>query len=152
MPWVFGYLKRGNQATKVKLVRITYACFVAILSIAVVLASTSPWLLKPLVGEAFLPAARFLIWLALGQAFYGMCKMVATYLFYVQKTSTLGWIAVMTLASSVSLNYSLINAHGSIGAAEAFFGAYLLSFLLTWYRSSRSYPMPYLSAFRTRIR
>lgn len=148
MPWAFGHLAKGHQATKLKLVRITYTCFVVILTLAAVLASTSPWLLKPLVGEAFLPAARFLFWLAFGQAFYGMCKMVATFLFYVQKTSALGWIAVMTLASSVSLNYCLISAHGPIGAAEAFFGAYLLSFLLTWYRSARSYPMPYLSGFR----
>ncbi len=152
MPWAFRHLKKGDQGTRVKLVRITYVCFAAILALALVLAGTSPWFLKPLVGESFLPAARFLLWLALGQALYGMCKMVATYLFYVQKTSTLGWIAVITLVSSISLNYSLISVHGSIGAAEAFFGAYLTSFLFTWYKSARNYPMPYLSALREHVR
>ncbi len=151
MPWAFRHLKEGGRETKIKLVRITYACYVAMLILAAVLATASPWLLIPLVGADFLPATRFLVWLALGQAFYGMSKLVATYLFYVKKTSTLGWIAVLTVVSNFSLNYTLISAHGSVGAAEAFFGAYLLSFLLTWHGSAKNCPMPYLSVFRTHI-
>lgn len=150
MPWAYAQLKSGDETTKAKLVRITYAGFLTLITLAIVLAVVSPWILRPLVGEAFLCAAKFLLWLSLGQALLSMTGIVATYLYYVQKTSILGWIAVITLIVGVTLNYTLISIHGSIGAAEAFVLAYLVSFVLTWYKSAKEYPMPYMSWLRGR--
>lgn len=144
VPWLFERLKANQIATKIKLVQITYAYFVLILLIAVVLSAIAPWFLSFFVGEQFTGSAVFVLWIALGYAFDGMYKMVVNYIFYAQKTYILAWITFLAAGINVVLNYFLINMNGAIGAAQATTATFALQFLLTWFLSSRVYKMPWI--------
>lgn len=143
VPWLFERLKANQLSTKFKLVKITYAYFVLILSLAVALSLIAPWFLSFFVGEKFLGSALFVFWIALAYAFSGMYKMVVNYIFYVQKTYILAWITLFAAIINVVLNYLFINMNGAIGAAQATTATLALQFILTWILSSRVYRMPW---------
>ena len=96
-----------------------------------------------MVGEKFISAGQFIIWITLGGAFQGMYYMVTNYIFYVQKTHLLAWVTFLTAFINLISSYFLISWNGSIGAAQGTMIAFLLSFLLTWFLSAKVYKMPW---------
>jgi len=146
LAWVpFFYEKLGNitHDLKVRLVQFTYMYFVLVLAIVALFIASAPYILKILVGEKFLGARIFIFWLALGFGFHSMYTMVVTYIFYVKKTYVLSIIAVVTVISSIVLNYVLIKANGAIGVAQATCLVFFIRFLLVWYFSNKMYAMPW---------
>jgi O-antigen/teichoic acid export membrane protein len=143
VPWLFAKLKLDNENVKIKIVKITYAYFVAILGLALFLSLLAPWFLNLFVGDKFEGSSKYVLWIALGYGFNGMYKMVTNYIFYIQKTSILAWMTFITAVLNVGLNYILISLNGAIGAAQATATAFLLSFVFTWIISAKVYEMPW---------
>jgi O-antigen/teichoic acid export membrane protein len=143
-------LKIGDPDRDVKIVRATYAYFLALLIFGIALGLFAPSILRFLVGAKFQAAASVVIFITIGQAISGMYYMVATYVFYAGRTANL---AVITLASgllNVAISYWLLKTRGLEGAGQAFLIAQAFLFLGTWWLSNRSRPMPWLHAFRPR--
>lgn len=150
VPWLFRKLTGGGDEIKQRLVRYTYLQFGGLVVFATVVGLVMPVVAGYLLGDQFASAARYVRWLALAFAFMGMYYMVASYIFYAERTS---WLAMVTLTSglaNIPLNYILIRANGAIGAAQATACAMALTFVLTWIVSARVYPMPWGHPFRRR--
>lgn len=143
VPWLFERLKKNDYKTKVKIVKFTYAYFIAILAFAVGLALLAPLFLRFFVGKEFLGAEIFILWVALGCAFSGMYLMVVKYIFYAEKTHILAWVTFFKGLLNVVLNYFFIKRNGAVGAAQATAITLFVGFILTWYLSARVYKMPW---------
>ncbi len=143
VPWLFECLKRDQYNDKIMIVKLTYAYFVGIICLALVLGAIAPWFLSFFVGPQFAGSGKFVLWIAVGFAFNGMYKMVVNYIFYVRKTYILAWVTFSTAVVSIIINYFAIKYLGAIGAAYTYALVGFITFLLVWVLSSRVYPMPW---------
>ncbi|MDB5099451.1 MAG: polysaccharide biosynthesis protein [Cyanobacteria bacterium RYN_339] len=145
-PWHYRELAKRDPAANRRIVVATYAYFLLLLAFAGAFGLVVPWVMPWLLGPRYAEAGLVVPWLALAFALGGMYKMVGNYLFYAERTGTLGVITLTIAAASPAFTYGLIKLHGVVGAAEATAAAFLLQFLLTWVAASRVHPMPWLLA------
>jgi O-antigen/teichoic acid export membrane protein len=143
VPWVFQKLKNGDQADKVKMVKLTYVYIVAILVAVVLLWLVLPWIYM-LFGKDFQQGREMVLWVALGFAFNGMYKMVSVYIFYLEKTGLIALNTVLAALLNVTLSFSLIPAYGAMGAAYAQLISMFVLFVGTWLISARLMNMPWI--------
>lgn len=143
VPWLYSKLKLNLQATKRKIVKLTYGYYVIIILLAIILSLLAPPFLSFFVGKEFGQSSVYVMWIALGYAFNGMYLMISSFIFYAQKTSYLAWVTLFTAIFNLILNYFLIRENGAIGAAQATTIIYLIKFILTWVLSSKVYKMPW---------
>lgn len=143
VPWVFQKLKNGDQADKVKMVKLTYVYIVAILVAVVLLWLVLPWIYM-LFGKDFQQGRELVLWVALGFAFNGMYKMVSVYMFYLEKTGLIALNTVLAALLNVTLSFSLIPAYGAMGAAYAQLISMFVLFVGTWLISARLMNMPWI--------
>src|SRR5256884_7619379 len=130
-PWLFERLQRNQAGELAQIKKITRMYNVAIILIAIVLALVAPRVLHLVVGQDYGAASQFVLWLALGNAFVGMYKMVANQIFFANQTQLLSVVTFASGSVNILLNYLLIKLNGPIGAAQATAGSLLLSYLLT---------------------
>lgn len=142
-PWLFKQLSSPDGMAKERIVRYTYAYFAFILIFALSLALAMPFILEIFVGKDFRSGIQYTIWLALGFSFSGMYYMVANYIVYSSRTGLLASVTFITGAINILFTYLLIKKNGAVGAAQATALAFFLSFMLTWFLSSRVYKMPW---------
>ena len=147
-PVLIEALKIGDPDRDVKIVRATYALFLALLALGVALGLLAPAILGVLVGAKFQAAAPVVIFITIGQAISGMYYMVATYVFYAGRTANLAVITLTSGLLNVGISYWLLSTRGLEGAGQAFLIAQAVLFLGTWWLSNRSRPMPWLQALR----
>lgn len=143
VPWVFQKLKNGDQADKVKMVKLTYVYIVAILVAVVLLWLVLPWIYM-LFGKDFQQGRELVLWVALGFAFNGMYKMLSVYMFYLEKTGLIALNTVLAALLNVTLSFSLIPAYGAMGAAYAQLISMFVLFVGTWLISARLMNMPWI--------
>jgi O-antigen/teichoic acid export membrane protein len=148
VPWLFARLKAGDDESRRRVIRFTYALFAAILAGVVVLGLAAPYLLGPLLGKDYSGAGIYIFWIALGFGFEGMYKLVVNQIFFAQKTGRLPWITASVAAGHIGLTLLLITLNGPVGAAQAGAASQLLAFLLVWALAARIFPMPWRTAFR----
>jgi O-antigen/teichoic acid export membrane protein len=142
-PWLFKQLKVDNEQIKIKIVKSTYLYFIVLIVLASISYFLAPVIFKMLVGQKFHSGAVILPVLILGQVFFGMYLMVTNYIFYARKTKYLSFLTVFTGALNIVLLLFMIPKFGLMGAALSFLIANMSRFLLTWYLSSKVYPMPW---------
>lgn len=147
-PVLIEALQVGDPKRDVKIVRATYAYFLALLVLGVLLGLLAPAILGVLAGPKFQAAAPIVIFITIGQAISGMYYMVATYVFYAGRTAILAVITLTSGILNVGVSYWLLNSMGLEGAGLAFLTAQAALFLGTWWLSNRARPMPWLSALR----
>jgi O-antigen/teichoic acid export membrane protein len=150
VPWLFERLKRNEAAEKRQIVRRTLAYFLFLL-VAVALAFTfGGRVLVLIAGQRYAEAGRVVGWLALGWAFYGMYLMVTNYIFFSKRTGLLS--ASTILAGTINIGFLLVFVPhmGIIGAGIAFAISSGVKFIMTWYVSQLSFPMPWFS-FRSNL-
>ena len=140
-PWLFERLKTNDPSVYREILRFRRLYNVGILGLALVLGLVAPWFLGFFVGAAFAGAGAFVFWLALGNAFSGMYKMVVNPIFYANKTHILAWVTFITGTINVALCYGFIRWHGALGAAEATAVALFLSYAATAVLSEKVYPL-----------
>jgi O-antigen/teichoic acid export membrane protein len=130
-PWLFERLQRNEAGELARIRRITWTYNVVIISIAIALALGAPSVLHLVVGPDYSGASQFVLWLALGNAFVGMYKMVANQIFFANQTQLLSVVTFTSGLVNVVLNYVLIRLNGPVGAAQATAASWFLSYLLT---------------------
>jgi O-antigen/teichoic acid export membrane protein len=150
VPWLYERLKKNHYATKVKIVKFTYAYFLGIFVLAILLGISAPIFLKVLLGKAFNDSSIYVIWIALGYAFNGMYLMIVNYIFYEQKNSILAMVTFITAILNVVLNYFFIREFGAIGAAQATTVIFAIKFIVVWILSAKVHKMPWKNVFSNR--
>lgn len=145
VPWLFEKLGLQEDRVNLKIVRFTYAYFVAILLCVITLTAIVPYLFDLFIDKKFTGSRIFVFWIALSFAFSGMYKMVTNYIFYVKKTHLLAWVTFSCSILSLGLNFVLIKSFGALGAAISASMVSLCFFVFTWYLSSKVFQMPWFS-------
>lgn len=143
VPWLFRKLKEGAPGAKRELVRLTYGYNVGILIIALAMGLMGPWLIRVLGTPAYASAQGIVLWVALAYALNGMYKLVANYIFYIQKTYLLAITTFTAAALNLYFTFRWVKAYGPIGAAYATTLAFGASFLMVWAMSNKVFPMPW---------
>jgi Na+-driven multidrug efflux pump len=101
-----------------------------------------------LAGKDYSGSSNYIIWLVIGQIFYGMYLFMVNYIVFAKKTFALARISVITVLCSLLFDYVLVRANGPIGIAQAAAIVFFLRFLLTWYYGNKAFPMPWFSFAR----
>ncbi|OAM92790.1 Membrane protein involved in the export of O-antigen and teichoic acid [Pelosinus fermentans] len=144
-PWLFERLKRDDtDKTKSTIVKMTYLYFIGLFILTIGLSMIAPWFLSFFIGEKFVGAGKFVFWIALGNAFGGMFRIVALYIVYVEKTHILATITFVSAGLYTISNYLFISWHGSLGAAQSFAFIKFVFLVLTWILSNRVFQMPWM--------
>ena len=147
-PIIYEKLGDLKRPTARKLVLLTYL-YMAILALAAIgLWLVAPLALRILVDKRFHGAQEYVAWLAAAFACLGMYRIFSKYIVYSKKTYLLAYITVTAGIVAIPANYILIKLNGAIGAAQATFVAFTISFVLAWWLAGRLYPMPWFSVFR----
>lgn len=146
-PWLMEKLGDINDASKKKIVTFTYFYFITIILLAALGAVIAPYLLPFIVGPQFQTAGQILVYILFGNAFVGMYYMVTNYIFYSRRTGLLSTLTIGVGVMSVALNWFLINAYGSTGAAIGFMIGQASLFFGAWILSNFCVPMPWFRVF-----
>lgn len=147
-PWVYELLAKNNEENKKTIVKATYLVSAAFIILALVVTGISYYLLPFMTAAEYHGAFVYVIWVALGYAFFGMYTLVFPYGVHVGKTSYLGVITFSAAIINLAANYFLIKANGVIGAAQATLISYVYMFLAVWWFSNKLYPMPWFKIFK----
>ncbi|WP_369722534.1 oligosaccharide flippase family protein [Bradyrhizobium sp. LLZ17] len=145
-PLLIETLKHNDLHRDRNVVRLTYVYFAVLIFVALLFAAVVPTLLATLVGQKFQAAGSIFIFIAVGQAFSGMYLMVATYIFYAERTAYLAILTIIAGTLNLVITYWMISLHGLIGAAEGFLTTQILFFFGAWALAQRCRPMPWFSA------
>jgi len=146
-PIIYEKLSQSTNQTQRKLVIFTYLYFFLLILIAIGIWLFSPFILKIFIGEKFHGAGKYIFWISLAYAFFGMYRLLSKYIVYSKKTYLLPCVTFTSGIIALGANYFLIKLNGSIGAAQATFIAYLSTFLLSLWFVNRLYSMPWFSIF-----
>lgn len=143
-PWLFNTLNQNLENDKVKIVKITYLYFIAMLIIVAIFSLFAPRFFDLFLGKEYASGVKFVFWIALGFGFNGMYKMVVNYLFYIKKTSLITMVTVSIAVLNILLNYFLIQSNGAVGSAQATCISFFVEFIIIWILSASFYKMPWL--------
>lgn len=142
VPWFYKSLSEVTEPIKKKIVRITYLYYIGLTVITVGLVFGTP-IIYMVLGKEFEAGSSLVSWVALGFLFNGMYKMVVNYLFYTEKTFTIGMITVFAAVINITLNFILIDYYGLTGAAMATCITFFLQFVSVWLFAQASFKMPW---------
>ncbi len=148
VPHFYRQLKKDTFVIKLKLVRFTYIYCFGLLILAFLLAFIAKYFLPYFVGDKFIAADQYILWIALGYSFNGMYKMMAGYFFYFEKTYVLAKITTVAAIINVVLTYFFVTYCGTVGAAYSTTLCYFITFLLTWSMVNKIYKMPWFTGSR----
>ncbi len=150
MPYLFKRLSQIDDRSKEQLVRYSYLYFLLLMIMAMVLTLFVPSIIKIFLGEAFIEAGAYIVWIAFGFSFYGMYLMVVNYILFTKKTADLSFVTISVSIFHAVLSYGLISYNGVLGAAQATTISSVVLFIAVWRLSQKVYPMPWSLNFRKR--
>lgn len=150
IPWLYKNMKEGKYEMKIKMVKLTYIFFTALIGAVFTGSFIAPYFMAFFVGKIFLGATYYIFWVLLGFAFNGMYLLIAPYVCYVGKTSFLAYATFTAGLINIPLCYYLIQKNGAIGAPQSTAIANLIGFLFTWFLANKVYKMPWLEVFKTK--
>jgi O-antigen/teichoic acid export membrane protein len=150
VPWLFERLKRNEVTEKRQIVRRTLTYFLFLLVAAALAFIIGGRVLVIIAGQRYAEAGPVVGWLALGWAFYGMYLMVTNYIFFSKRTGLLSASTILAGMINVGLLLVLVPHMGIVGASVAFAISSGVKFIMTWYASQLSFPMPWFS-FRSNL-
>ncbi len=142
-PWLFENLKANKEEFKIQIVKFTYKYFAVLTFVAFIYLLVMHFLFPFMVGEKFALAEKYLWIIVWGHVFQGFYFMVATYIFYSEKSHIIAWITFSNGILSFILNYFLVRSYGVGGAAISFVITWVSFFVCTWFLSQKIYPMPW---------
>ena len=144
-PYMFKTLLDADEGTKKVIVRQFYAVCICFLGLLLFTYLFSPIIFNNFIDPKFNSAIDYVFWVGLGYVFYGMFILVVNYIYFVKKTKFLIFLSTGAALLNVVLNYFLISLFGAIGAAYSTAISFLFLFIVSWWVSSRVYPMPWFS-------
>jgi O-antigen/teichoic acid export membrane protein len=142
-PFFYEKMKSINDWNKTYIVAVSYFLMVGLFICCLLLTLAAP-LLFLCIGKDFSGGIQYVFWISLAYVFLGFYKIFAGFIFYEKKNHLLSYIAVFNVVINLFLNYYLIKAYGSMGAAYATVISYFVFFLITALISYQLHPMPWL--------
>ncbi len=128
-PYFFEYLADESDLLKDKMVKMTWLYYVGSMVAYFVFVEIIRLILPILVGEDFLLSMSYVPLIALAYTFAGMYRVVAGYLYHIDKTWLLASLSVSAAIINIILNYYLIPINGGLGAAQATLASFVFLFL-----------------------
>ena len=150
-PVFYEKLSNPTYENKVKIVKFTYLYYLGFSLLGILIILLSPYLVRIMLGKSFYGSIQFISWLVPGYVFFAMYRMVCGYIFYSKKTYIMMRITLSSAVVNLILNYVLIKINGAVGAAQAVFFTYMVSFFLTWWFGQKLFPMPWFSFLKAPI-
>ena len=149
VPWFYKSLTNLTVNLKLKIVKITYIYYLALVGITLLLILGTPVIFM-ILGKEFAAGKELVSWIAVGFMFNGMYKMKVNYLFFKEKTVVIGLITIFAAILNIILNIILIEGYGLTGAAIATSITFLFQFIVVWVLAQKVFPMPWfnLSSFK----
>ena len=147
-PWLYEHLPTFDDASRRRVVRLTWAYFAIVAVGSVAFGLLVPAVMAWLVGPTFAASGDYILVLAIGFGFGGMYFAVTNYVFHAGATARLAAVTATAGAVNVALSTLLIGRHGLAGAGYGFALAQALLFLGTWRLAHQVCPMPWFTALR----
>ncbi|WP_426416291.1 oligosaccharide flippase family protein [Aestuariirhabdus sp. LZHN29] len=149
-PWFYKKVVDPKDADKLTIVKFSYLYALALSVMAILISLLSYYSMVLIVGEDYIGARDFVVWVAAGYLFHGFYKIVLPYQVHVGQTRFIALSTMIAASFNVVANYFLISMNGAIGAAQATFLAYIVWFIFVFWRSQHLYPMPWIAFFGRR--
>ena len=99
------------------------------------------------VGEEYMPAMDYIPLIVLGYTVFGMYRVIAGYLYHLNKTVLLASISSVAAILNMILNYYLIPINGGVGAAQATLISFCVLFIVVKIAVIKSYDMRWFGFF-----
>lgn len=133
-----------SEYEKRKIVLFTYRYMISIFIFAILFSYCMEFIIPYLLGEKFIIASKYLIYLTIAFSFDGMYFMVTNYIFYKKRTDLLAYVTISVALVHILILYFFIQQNSGIGAAQATLISSFLTFIVTWWLSNKVYRMPWL--------
>lgn len=143
--FLFKKLSNITENEKNKLVIFSYLYFILMLFLALMISLISPWIIINFLNERYNNSLEIVSWIAFAYSFQGMYLMVVNYLYYIKRTSYLGYLTLSCGIIHILLSFALIKINGVVGAAQASLISFAIMFIGVWVLSAKLYPMPWLN-------
>lgn len=143
VPFFFQKLNENTNASKRKIVQITYIYIAFLIVITLLIYLFIPVIYKYFINESYSDGASLIIWVLLGFLFNGIYKMLVNFLFYDKRTKLVAVLSISSAILNIVLNYFLIKLNGITGAAQATMLTFLFFMLVILYMTLKSYKMPW---------
>jgi O-antigen/teichoic acid export membrane protein len=130
---------------KIKIVKITYLFFLAILIVGIFLNISLEFLYPYILGEKFQNTLLLSQLIVISFIFNGMYYSIVGYIFYFKKTSELAKITFIISIFHVIVSIIFIQLFGVIGVAYTLVISSFTQFIAIWYLSNTIYPMPWFN-------
>ena len=142
-PWLFKNLRALSDDLALRIVRMSYLYFVALIGMALILYMLNDLVFVLLVAPSFHEAKDFSLFLYLGFSFQGMYYTVTNYLLFEERTKLLAVLSCCTAIITAVLSYTLATILGPKGAAVSFMIGNLVLFLSVFRFAALRHPMPW---------
>ena len=144
-PFFFEKLVNISKSQKALLVKYIYLGFISILIIGLLLILATNMVVNISVEEQFQEAKKYLPILIISAVFNGMYLLVVKFIFFINKTYYVTLATFCSAIAHVVLSTLLIYSIGVLGVAIATLASSIIGFFITWYISSRVFPMPWFN-------
>ena len=142
-PYFYEYIESNDLVIKKKIVKLTWLYYIFAIGLFII-STTLIFIISPYIfGKDFLQALEFIPLIFLGYTFHGMYRVIAGYLYVLNKNGLLSTITFASAILNVILNYRLISAFGPIGAAQSTAITFLFTFLAVKIIVIRENTMPW---------
>jgi O-antigen/teichoic acid export membrane protein len=142
-PWFYKNLSQPTNEKKKKIVYYTYIYIISIFLLAISISFVAKIILPYFVGDKFVDAQQYILWISLGYAIQGIYKIFFPYLVHISKTGFLAFSTFIAALLNLAFNYVFIKYFGTIGAAYATMLAFGVSATLVFLYQNKHYPMPW---------
>jgi O-antigen/teichoic acid export membrane protein len=146
-PYFFEYLAEESEKRKQQMVKLTWLYYGGSIAIFFVYVGLIKLLLPIVVGEEYMPALDYIPLIVLGYTVFGMYRVIAGYLYHLNKTVLLASISSAAAVLNIILNYYLIPINGGIGAAQATLISFCFLFIVVKIAVIKSYDMRWFGVF-----
>ena len=143
-PYLYKNLVKATIEDKIKIVKITYVFVIGLVICVLLGVVLGPIVLHYIIDEKFYEALDIIPLVFIAFGFKGLYFMVVNYLIFEKATALLAKITFSISLLHLLLSYLLIDMIGIIGACYALIFSEFITFLIIFYTSNKTYPMPWL--------
>jgi O-antigen/teichoic acid export membrane protein len=144
-PYLFERLTKNDSASKLQLVKTTYALIFLFIIALIGLTMVSPLLFSWFIDKRYTAGVQYVFWVGLSYVFWGVYTLMTGYIFYSGQSQFLGKLAILNILLNGILNYVLISAFGAMGAAYATCISFFVIAVIVAHKANKLYPMPWSS-------
>ena len=128
-PYFFEYLAEGCAQRKKQMVKLTWLYYCGSIAAFFIYVNLIKLLLPIIVEKEYLLSMDYIPLIVFGYTLFGMYRVIAGYLYYLDKTALLASISAGAALLNIILNYYLIPINGGMGAAQATFISFCFLFI-----------------------